>query len=130
MMLNVFLSKILSIITKLITLTEGKHNFYIYTNVNMMVYQINIIESTEIIPNHLLITHNKDGEAYLILSVPDSISNIYYKNDIMNKEKELNPFWIGSNIYIYKTKELDESLEILYKKSNSDEIKKYELNFL
>ena len=95
----------------------------------MIVYQINIIESTEIIPNHLIITHNKDGKTYLILSVPDSISNIYYKNDIMNKEKKLNPFWIGSNIYIYKTKELDELFEILYKKINSDEINKYNYIF-
>ena len=29
----------------------------------------------------------------------------------MKIEKELNPFWIGSNINIYKTKEFDESLD-------------------
>ena len=121
--------KIISINTTSITLTEGKHNFYIYTNANMMVYQINIIESSEIIPNHNVITHSKNGEAYLILSVPESISNIYYRSDIMKTEKELNPFWIGSNIYIYKTKELDESLEISYKNEDSDEIKKFENKF-
>ena len=121
--------KIISIKTTSINLSEGEYQFYVYSNLNMMIYQINIIDSEEIIPNHNFITHNKYGEAYLILSIPESISNVYYKNNIMTTEKELNPFWIGSNIYIYKTKELDEIVEILYKNIDSDEIKIYEYKF-
>ena len=121
--------KIISIKTTSINLSEGEYQFYVYSNLNVMVYQINIIDSEEIIPNHNFITHNKYGEAYLILSIPESISNVYYKNNIMKTEKELNPFWIGSNIYIYKTKELDETVEILYKNTDSEEIKKYEYKF-
>ena len=52
-----------------------------------------------------MITHNDDGDAYLLISSSESTSNIYYKNEIMLENKEINPVWIWSSIYIYKTRE-------------------------
>ena len=41
-----------------------------------------------------MITHNDDGDAYLLISSSESTSNIYYKNEIMLENKEINPVWI------------------------------------
>ena len=99
-------SKIPIISTSKIDLSLGDNIFYIYTLSDFFKFKVNIIElEKKLILRHSLITHNDDGDAYLLISSSDSTSNIYYKNEIMLENKEINPVWIWSSIYIYKTRE-------------------------
>ncbi len=120
-------SKILIVSTSSLNLDYGEHIFNIYTLTDSFKYKLNLINSTtKIFPNHFINLHSFDDDAYLIFSVSELISCIYYKTDLMENIKFLYPLWPNSNIYFYKTKELDESFEIYYQEKKSKEIKKYD----